>query len=85
MTEAQVDGVAKDLNETLSSQYGEEYIALVKDGAGGKYKKAGNHVGDAWIISKVMESNYTDAQKDYLLYDCFGITPEKVQEARTIH
>ena len=76
MTDSQVQAWANELNREISEKYGSKFTAVVPT-SNGNYKR-----GDAdadYIILKVFGSDsLTQEQKEYLLYDKFGITENEV-------
>ena len=79
MTDSQVQAWANELNREISEKYGSKFTAVVPT-SNGNYKR-----GDAdadYIILKVFGSDsLTQEQKEYLLYDKFGITENEVNAA----
>lgn len=80
LTESQVKAWAKYLNDDIASRYGSDKQA-VKEVNKNQYQRAD---ADAdYIIIKVFSSDdLTQEQKEYLLYDKFGITEDQVNTAR---
>ena len=78
MTDAEVKWWVNDLNKQVDEKYpGKTAI----DSTGPNSYKKGD-VDSDWIIIKVFESDsLTQEQKDYLLYDKFGITEDQVFSA----
>jgi hypothetical protein len=77
MTDSQVKAWANELNREISEKYGSKFTAVVPT-SNGNYKR-----GDAdvdYIVTKIFGSDdLTQEQKEYLLYDKFGITEEQVK------
>ena len=77
MTDSQVQAWANELNREISEKYGSKFTAVVPT-SNGNYKR-----GDAdvdYIVQKVFGSDtLTQEQKEYLLYDKFGITEDEVK------
>ncbi len=76
LTETEVKAWVKYLNDDVSAKYGEDFKALEQTGEN-QYKRA--NIDADYIIIRVFESNdLTQEQKEYLLYDKFGITEDQV-------
>lgn len=77
MTDSQVQAWANELNREISEKYGSKFTAVIPT-SNGKYQR-----GDAdvdYIVTKIFGSdNLTQEQKEYLLYDKFGITEDQVK------
>ena len=72
LTDAQVKAWADKLNKALSDKYGSEFKA-VESTDDGNYKSVG--IATEYVIMSVLESDeLTDAQKQYLLIDKFGVS-----------
>ncbi len=79
LSESEVTSWVNYLNKTVSDKYGTEYKAL-KEAGKNKYERA--DIDADYIIIKVFESDdLTQEQKEYLLYDKFGITEDQVNTA----
>lgn len=80
MSEKEVTEWVDALNKSVSDTYGEAYKAL-KQTSKNKYERA--DIDADYIIIRVLEADdLTLEQKEYLLYDKFGITPDQVNAAR---
>lgn len=76
LTETEVASWVKYLNDDVSAKYGEDFKALERTGKN-QYQRA--DIDADYIIIRVFESNdLTQEQKEYLLYDKFGITEDQV-------
>ena len=76
LTDAQVKAWADKLNKALSDKYGSEFKAVESTGDG-KYKSVPSAA--EYTVMRVLESDdLTDAQKQYLLIDKFGISPDTI-------
>lgn len=79
MTDSEVKWWVNNLNEQITEKYGDSFTAIEETGSN-SYKK-GNVDAD-YIIIRVFESDsLTQEQKEYLLYDKFGITEDQVNTA----
>lgn len=88
MTEAEVSKWVKYLNQTVADQYKDKYADSFSDTEPKALKTVGKNqyapadAGSDYIIIKVFQSDdLTQEQKEYLLYDKFGITEEQVDAA----
>ncbi len=76
LTDAQVKAWADKLNKALSDKYGSEFKAVESTG-NGNYKSVPTAV--EYTVMRVLESDdLTDAQKQYLLIDKFGISLDTI-------
>lgn len=79
LSESKVKSWVNYLNKAVSDKYGANYKALNETGKN-QYERA--DIDADYIIIKVFESSdLTQEQKEYLLYDKFGITENQVNTA----
>ena len=76
LTDAQVKAWVDKLNNALSKKYGSKFKAVESTG-NGKYKSVPSAA--EYTVMRVLESDeLTDAQKQYLLIDKFGISADTI-------
>lgn len=79
LSESEVTSWVNYLNKAVSDKYGTDYKALKETGKN-QYERA--DIDADYIIIRVFESDdLTQEQKEYLLYDKFGITEDQVNTA----
>lgn len=79
LSESQVKSWVNYLNKSISDEHGENYKALKQTGKN-KYVLA--NAESLYVIKRVYESDdLTQEQKEYLLFDKFGITEDQVYTA----
>jgi hypothetical protein len=79
LEESVVEKWADKLNDDIAEKYGDKYTALVPNGDG-TYER-GDADADYIILRVLGDDKLTQEQKEYLLYDRFGITEDQVNTA----
>ena len=79
LSESEVASWVEYLNKTIADKYGTNYRALTQTGKN-TYKRA-DADADFIIIEVFGSDDLTQAQKEYLLYNKFGITKDQVNAA----
>lgn len=79
LEESVVEKWADKLNDDIAEKYGDTYTALVPNGDG-TYER-GDADADYIILRVLGDDKLTQEQKEYLLYDRFGITEDQVNTA----